>query len=334
MALIDACFQRNITPMLTLYHFNEPLWFTELGGFEQEENIAHYIAYCTRVFTLFSSKVTLWCTINEPAVQAFSGYLLGQFPPHKHDLELTLTVLKHLLKAHVEVYHALKRLPHGEDAQIGIVHNVLRFKPRYACDSLSSTLTGALTTITDDLVVQFFKTGRFDYSSFILGIDIHYQEARALDANDFIGLNFYANPIIGPNFTNGYGATCYADQEMGDMYLPLDPQGFSNAIDEVVELGKPIYITETGIADRSDALRQRFLIQYCDVIKEKLSQGIDIKGCYFWVFRDNYEWNEGQGRRLFGFFDERNAPRDSVVLLKRIIQEFHSDVRFNPDASI
>ena len=326
MAFIDACLERNIKPMITFYHFNEPLWFTELGGFEKEENIEHYIAYCMHVFSIFGSKVSLWCTMNEPAVQAFSGYLLGQFPPHKHSLELTVTVLKHLMKAHVDVYRELKRMPYGNIAQIGIVHNVLRFKALYSYDSFTSALTSELTIITDDLVMEFFKTGIFRYNMSILGINVHYQDPRAHEANDFFGLNFYANPVIGPNLTNGYGATCFPHQEMGDMYLPLDPEGFANAIDQVAQLGIPVYITETGIADRSDQLRQRFLMEYCAVLNEKLNQGIDIQGCYFWVFRDNYEWNEGgpegEEKRLFGFFNSMNEPKESVELLKQIIKEF------------
>lgn len=329
MALIDACLKRNITPMVTFYHFNEPLWFTELGGFEKEENIAHYISYCTHVFLIFSSKVSLWCTMNEPAVQAFSGYLLGQFPPHKHSLQLTLTVLKHLMKAHVDVYHALKALPYGKIAQIGIVHNVLRFKSLYTYDAFTQALTSALTTITDDLVMEFFKTGKLHYDLSMLGININYDDLRAPLANDFFGLNFYANAVIGPNLTNGYGVTCYSHQEMGDMYLPLDPGGFSDAIDQVAQLGKPIYITETGVADRNDTLRQRFLLQYSAVINEKLNQGMNIKGCFFWVFRDNYEWNEGgpegDEKRLFGFFKSTNEPRDSVEVLKQIIRAFRTD---------
>lgn len=327
MDLVDACIQRNITPMLTLFHFNEPLWFTHLGGFEQEENIQHYVAFCKYVFQFLSPKVTLWCTINEPAVLAFSGYLLGQFPPHKHHLKLTLTVLNNLMKAHVQVYYELKALKYGKRAMVGIVHNVLRFKSRHG-DAITSKLTNELTTITDDLVMRFFKTGLFEYDSTLWGVHIHYEDSRACKANDFFGLNFYANPVIGFNLKNGFGATCYSNQEMGDMYLPLDPTGFSEAIDEVAQLEIPIYITETGIADRTDIIRQHFLMQYFEVIKLKLEQHIKIKGCFFWVFRDNYEWNEGgptgENARLFGFYDKNNQPRESVKLLKQIIRNFSS----------
>ena len=314
--IVDACIKRGIKPMLTLYHFNEPLWFTQLGGFEREENIKHFINYCSHVFPLFSPKVKLWCTINEPAVQAFMGYFLGHFPPHKHDLQMTVTVLKNLLKAHVDVYHALKILPEGDSVMIGIVHNVLRFKKLQKYDPIGALITSTFTPITNDLLMNFFKTGTFKYKRCFLP-NVEYTDARAPNANDFIGLNFYANPIVGFNRTNGYGATCRNDQVMGDMFLPIDPVGFAAALDEVAELKKPIYITETGIADASDKLRQQFLKQYFGVIKEKLQAGMPILGCFLWTSCDNYEWNLGHTKK-FGFFDAHRQPRESVKLIKEL----------------
>ncbi len=315
--IIDACIARGIKPMLTLYHFNEPLWFTELGGFEREENIEHFIKYCSHVFPQFSPKVKLWCTINEPAVQAFMGHFLGDFPPHKHNVHLTVTVLKNLLKAHVDVYHALKVLPEGDSAMIGIVHNVLRFKKLHRFDPIGALITGTFTPITNDLVMNFFKTGTFVYKRCFLQ-NVVYTDIRAPDANDFIGLNFYANPVVGFNSKNGYGPTCRAGQVMGDMFLPVDPVGFAAALDEVAELKKPIYVTEIGVADASDKLRQQFLVEYFGVIKAKLEAGMDIKGCFLWTTWDNYEWNQGN-TKSFGFFDANRQPRASVKMLKEML---------------
>ena len=317
--MVEACLQRNILPMVTLYHFTEPAWFTALGGFEHAENIIHFTAYCSRVFPFFSRRVKLWCTINEPAVQAFMSYFLGYFPPHQHNLHKTIMTLKHLLQAHIAVYYALKALPQGESVEIGIVHNVLRFKPLYSIDPVASCISQGFTSITDDLVMNFFKTGRFDYA-IPFGSKIHYSDESALKANDFIGLNFYANPVVGPNMTNGYGATHRAGHDMGDMFLSLDPEGFADALDEVSELKQPIYITETGIADHTDVLRQKFLIQYFDVIKHKISNGVDIRGCYLWTAWDNFEWNQGYSK-MFGFFSQDRKPRPSAAELDMFFKD-------------
>lgn len=320
LKLFQGCIDRGIKPMITLYHFTEPLWFTKLGSFEREKNIPHFVRFCTHVFSTFSSHVSLWCTINEPAVQAFMGYYLGHFPPHVSNNGLmAATVLKNLLKAHVDVYHTLKSLPGGHESMIGLVHNVLRFKALHRFDPIAAVITSLFTELTDDLAMNFLRTGRFKYTRHFRE-GVHYEDSRAPTSNDFIGLNFYANPIVGFNKQNVYGPTCRRGQVMGDMFLPLDPAGFADAIREVSVLDIPIFITETGVADKSDLLRQRHVREYVDVVIKAMSEGIDIKAIYFWSMVDNYEWNQGS-TKSFGFFDKHRVPRDSVQVLKDLITE-------------
>ncbi len=110
--MIDTLIENDITPVLTLHHFTHPIWFDKMGAFEKEENIQIFISFCERVFKEYSSKVSYWCTINEPGVVATQGYFSGMFPPGKKDSQLSAVVLKNLLDAHVKVYHALKKMEH------------------------------------------------------------------------------------------------------------------------------------------------------------------------------------------------------------------------------
>lgn len=314
--LAEYCVLLNIKPMFTLHHFNEPLWFHELGGFEKEENIEYFVRFCKYIFTNLHTCVKLWCTINEPAIYAFMGYIMGGFPPfYKLNPFKAMTVLKHLLIAHVNVYKELKIINNSNDIEIGIVHNVLLFRKRYYYDLIGTLITNSFNELTNDVLINFFRTGKFNYSGYF-GKSIEYENMDAVNSNDFIGLNFYANPVVGPNLQNIYGATYFPNQDMGDMYLPIDPEGLSSAIDLVATLGKPIYITETGIADSTDVLRQKFLLQYLCVIDRKISDGVNIKGLYLWTFRDNYEWN--QEGKLFGFHDIKGNKKESCNLIKSL----------------
>lgn len=319
--LIDGCIARGIQPMLTLHHFNSPLWFSELGGFEQEKNIQYFVNYSKTVFSRFSSKVPLWCTINEPGVFAMMGYLLGKFPPHVKDSSTAVHVLKNLLQAHIDVYQALKAMPNGEEAKIGIVHNVLKFKSLYQYDPIAYAVKNHFNPISNDLVMEFFRTGRF-YFPRTFRKDIEYTHVLAKTSNDFFGLNFYANPIVGPNLTNIYGPTCRKGQVMGDMFLPIDPVGFAEALDDLAQFGKPIYITETGVADKddNDERRQKLLPLYFDIVDKKRAAGYDIPGVCMWTEQDNYEWDQGN-LKSFGFFDREGKARPSVELLKKIIRD-------------
>lgn len=322
--IVQYCNSLNIKPMLTLHHFNEPLWFYRMGSFEKEENSQYFINFCKYVFTYLNSDVKLWCTFNEPAVYAFMGYTIGDFPPfNRMNFYKSMLVLKNLLATHVKVYKELKNINNHTDIEIGIVHNVLLFKKLYDYDFLSSIVVSTLNEITNDSLIRFFKTGKFIYNGFF-GYNIEYENIEALNSNDFIGLNFYANPVVGPNLKNIYGATHFPDQDMGDMYLPIDPKGFSEAIDLIASLNLPIYITETGIADASDTLRQKFLLEYFSVLDRKIFDGIKIKGIYMWTFRDNYEWN--QTNKLFGFNDIHNKQKISANLLRSLFMSEKNDV--------
>jgi len=271
---------------------------------------------------------------NEPAVKAFSGYLYGQFPPHRHNLQTCVNVLKNTLDACVQAYYQIKQLPFGKQLQVGIVHNPLRFIPRHDF-FVERWLCSFLTTITHTLVHQFLSTGDFDYHKCCLA-DVHHHDQRAPGALDWIGVNFYARAVIGFNWQNGFGPTCFPGQEMGDMYLCSDPKGFEDAIREAAKLGKPVHITETGMADKSDAKRKQLIIAYASVVNKLRAEGIKIPTVVLWTYEENYEWNERH--QDFGFCKD-GQPRPSFFAANNILQQEVSvpleEEDFNdPDADV
>jgi len=317
----DALIEAGITPMATLHHFVHPQWFEEMGAFEKEENIKYFVNFCSKVFARFNEKIPLWCTINEPAVYAFTGYFLGLHSPGKNALTNGLTqvglVLANLLKAHVSAYTTLKAMPGGNDAHIGIVHNILKFKPGYEWEPLEKSITSLITYITNDIVMQFLKTGTFDYY-IPCYCHIHYKDETASHAFDFFGLNFYANPILGFNLDNFFGPTCFEHQIMGDMHLPIDPEGFAQAIADAASLGKPVYITETGMADEKDDRRPTCLKEYTRTINKAIKNGYDVRGMYVWTLIDNFEWHKGWQAK-FGLFDKNRKKHASAEIYKNLI---------------
>lgn len=312
-AIVDECLQNGIEPMLTLYHFVEPGWFSDKGGFEGSDNGPYFSRYAAKVFERLSAKVQLWCVMNEPAVQAFSGYLYGQFPPHVHSPQRAVNFLKNILSAYVDTYQKLKLLDNGDKAQVGIVHNILKFRSRHDI-CLERFPCEYLTEITNNLLMNFFRTGRMQYHD-VTQASLDHSDDRAPHAFDFFGLNFYARPIIGFNCHNFFGPTQFPGQKMGDMYLVIDPEGFSGVIDEAAALGKPVYITEMGMADKTDLLREELTKRYLRVIDEKISSGVDVRGTFLWTPWPNYEWNEQD--QDFGYCSADGEPKSSALFYRR-----------------
>ena len=85
--LINKLLRYNITPMVTLYHFDLPQ--AQQDAYEGWLNpkvadiFNDYAKFC---FENFGDRVKWWITINEPWEAAFLAHGVGLTPPGKKDL--------------------------------------------------------------------------------------------------------------------------------------------------------------------------------------------------------------------------------------------------------
>lgn len=104
--LIDALLAYNITPMVTLYHWDLPEAMQSIDGWENPGMSYLFNDFCDFCFSTFGDRVKFWITFNQPDTIAWSGYGLGQIPPNKKNPGTTpYTVAHNLIKAHANVYH-------------------------------------------------------------------------------------------------------------------------------------------------------------------------------------------------------------------------------------
>ncbi|HEX4509743.1 MAG TPA: family 1 glycosylhydrolase [Burkholderiaceae bacterium] len=85
-ALIAAMKAHGLTPFATLFHYAAPAWFFEPDaagrkGWERQDAMALWQQYVDAVASRFVPAVTQWCTLNEPMVYVYSGYIEGTCPP-------------------------------------------------------------------------------------------------------------------------------------------------------------------------------------------------------------------------------------------------------------
>jgi beta-glucosidase len=86
---------------------------------------------------------------------------------------------------------------------------------------------------------------------------------------------------------------------------------------------KPIIITENGVADASDVLRQQAIKDYAKIMHEALRDGIDLRGYFWWSTWDNFEWHLGPSCR-FGLYacdwdTKERTPRPSAEIFKKLV---------------
>jgi len=167
-AILDTLKVKGMEPFVTLHHYVHPMWFENLGAFEKPGNIRMFTEYAVAAFQEFGPRIRFWATFNEPGVASFAGFIYGSFPPGK--MARIRGYGKHLLnmlRAHTDAYAALKSLPGGADASIGIVHNWFWFEPKRACCT-PPYVTWIANTLNkmwgNQVLLQYLKTGVYDYN--------------------------------------------------------------------------------------------------------------------------------------------------------------------------
>lgn len=300
----------GIEPMPTLHHFSEPHWFAEKGGFEREVNIESFLNFSSIMAEAMDDYVETWCTINEPGIFSFMGWVLGEYPPAKcGDFQTAGTVLKNMLLAHCCVYDAIKKITfekaknRGEgtqkraqlvaDKKVGITHQVLRFAPELPFHVPAALGARYLNKIIDDPVVEFFKTGKFSYQlPFLANVTARVNNVR--NKIDFIGVQSYVQPRLGGYIWNIQPVRLDGEDET-QMPFHSDPAAIYRALKRVSEIGKPMIVTETGIATDDDAARERHMKRTLYSISRALQEGMDVRGFLPWTLTKNNEWHLNDG---------------------------------------
>jgi beta-glucosidase len=94
---------------------------------------------------------------------------------------------------------------------------------------------------------------------------------------------------------------------------------------DLKKYGKPIYITENGIANARDDMRKNFIRQHLEWISQAIAQGVDVRGYFYWSLTDNYEWSDGF-TRYFGLVEmnyqtQERKLRESANVFKELKQD-------------
>ena len=77
-ALIDELVKNHIQPIVTLYHYDMPVWVDEeLGGWKDRAVIDAFDHYCRVCFEAFGDRVKYWLSLNEQNMQIVYGDWLG-----------------------------------------------------------------------------------------------------------------------------------------------------------------------------------------------------------------------------------------------------------------
>lgn len=290
--MIRSLRARGIEPFVTLWHWTLPLWLSARGGTTAADFPERFRIYTDKVSSALGSDVKFWITLNEPDVVSSHAYLKGAWPPQKKSVLLFLKSIRSLIRAHKLAYGAIKE--EFPEARIGIAKHQILFEMKR-----STFVNRALKAIAD-----------WGWNFYFLN--------RIKNHQDFIGVNHYNRNVI----DNGFGKN--PNERLTDFGWEFCPDSIYQLLLQHKRYGKPIYITENGIADASDTLRQEFIPRALAAVHRAISEGVPVRGYFYWSLLDNFEWDKGYWLR-FGLIAVDRATqartiRDSARAYARIAE--------------
>ncbi len=289
----------GIEPLVTLHHFSNPTWFESDGAWMDAKCIDRFLKFVEIAVLNFGDIVTEWTTINEPNVYLFMGYVDGDFPPGvKGDIRAFLKGAKHMSIAHCKAYeliHSRVKEKFNLTPRVGAAVHVRVF------DAFRNTLLERLAChlyyrLFQEIFLDAMIAGK---SSRFLGLGSSIRPGRY---SDFIGINYYSRDILKGKWdpANLFAERLLQDNaKTNDLKWEIYPEGLGRLIRKYYEqFGLPIYITENGTADASDAFRQEYIKSHLEQILSCKAQQIPVERYYYWTLMDNFEWMEGYDARF------------------------------------
>ena len=277
-----ACRDAGILPVVTFHHFTTPRWLTARGGWEAADAPERFARFVTRAGAHLGDLIGWACTTNEPNVVAVMGYFQGEYPPGvKEDFARFGAVNAAMVRAHRLAVEALRAGP--GDFPVGLTVSMAEIVAEEGGEALRE---GA-----EEMLENVFL--------------------RATEGDDFVGVQCYTRMH--------FDAQGLAANDPGVPVTQMGDERWPQAVEHTVRRaaavsGRPVVVTENGIATADDAERIAFLSDALRSAHRCLDEGIDLRGYFVWSLLDNFEWHLGYGPKFGlvavdpGTFERRPKP--------------------------
>ena len=292
--MVDLCGKDKLVPMVTLNHFTLPQWLAERGGWLAPSIPMLFERFTRRVVEAFGDKVEWYCTLNEPGMVALGGYGGGfAFPPGLADVDDWKAAIANLVEAHKLSRAAIKEM--RPNAKVGLTNAmqewesnaggapVMKYARRMAEDYFLEA------AVDDDFIgVQTYTRAKLEMPR-IAGIFASIGLAIPVVEKALVGR------VIAKQRESGPGVTHDPEVRRTQMGWEYRPQAVAATVRRVAQVlpGKPIVVTEHGVATSDDAERIEFITDGLRALHAVITDGIPLQGYVHWSAFDNFEWASG-----------------------------------------
>ncbi len=332
--LVDELLMAQIEPIVTIFHWDMPLWVLKKGGWLNKRIVEYFKAYTKVLVSALSDRVKWWITINEPGCFIMNAYLQGVHAPFKRDYLALSKLSKHAMLASAEAVKIL-RTEAKQKVKVGVAFSTGAWVPK---DHSKEEIDKARRLTLEE--GNGLMGNKWWMDPMLLGKPVKAYgifSSKKKDMPlihqplDFIGLNIYTSY----NYAEwGGGEKPPVGEPKNSLGWIIDEKCMYWNVKFVYEKYKlPILITENGLAANDavsvgnsvqDPNRTDFIKRYLSELKRVNNEGVPILGYLHWSLLDNFEWAEGYDPR-FGliYVDFKTGKRiikDSAWEYKHIIE--------------
>ena len=335
--LVDQLLENNITPWLTLYHWDLPQALEEKGGWANRDTAYRFAEYAATVHDVLGDRVEAWTTLNEPWCASFLSYIGGEHAPGRQDVPAGLAAAHHLLLGHGLVVQELRKRDRA--LQLGLTLNLTVADPVDPSDAGDRDAARRI----DGQFNRFFLDPIFraEYPEDVLqdvagnGFEtvVHDGDLAIISAPiDVLGVNYYHGDFVSAQPGVHETSTAAPSERpkrspfpaadgvhwhsrglpLTAMEWEVQPEALTRLLHRVHDeysgpAGVALSVTENGAAyddvvhaDGSvvDLERRDFLTVHLDAILDAIEGGVPVKGYFYWSLLDNFEWAWGYDKRF------------------------------------
>ncbi|KAH0549158.1 hypothetical protein KQX54_006620 [Cotesia glomerata] len=321
--LINEMLDRNVTPYVTIFHWDLPQKLQDLGGWTNPKIVDWFVDYARVLFQEFGDRVKYWTTFNEPNIFCRFGYN-GLLAPGLN-----------------------------ESGTVGIVVAIMVEVPENASDPEELAGSKLSWDFWNGWIINPIFSNDGDYPKAMKDRIAEYSaiqgfpQSRLPEFNseqiqlvknsaDYFGFNYYSAFYLKKIENYDIRSSVSRDGDIGittsSKKFPKDrntPWAMVESLKRINENYNIPYflITENGYWDKGtlyDTDRAQYFLDHLQVVSNLINQGLDIRGYFAWSLLDNYEWSFGYTQK-FGLFavnytdpNRQRTPKFSTKIITRI----------------
>lgn len=346
--LIDLLLEHNITPYITLFHWDYPYELEKRGSWRNPESPKWFEEYAKVVYNAFSDRVKNFITLNEPQCFIGAGYKFGSHAPGLKFSDCDIVVMSHnVMLAHGLAVKALRSI--APDCKIGYAPTGGAATPysnsladieaarEYYFGLDDENLTWSVSWWSDPIMLGRYPEHSPFFAKYEKYLPDSYKEDLKIISEpvDFYCQNIYNGPLVKAGENGPERVPHPINTAHNSLGWPVTPKALYWGPKFLYErYKKPIIISENGMCCHDtvsldgkvhDPNRIDFLARYLKELKNSAADGTDISGYFCWTLMDNFEWSEGYTQRFGLVYTDyetlQRIPKDSFYWYKEVIKQ-------------